>query len=90
MNARPPLFLFLALTMYGSANARFASDDVSQLYDTKLKICFCTFIGTPNFRPWSTTSARLADELASLGYRVHERWAARASLRCWKTAMGRW
>ena len=66
----PSLF---ALAMQGSAHAAAPlSDAVSQVYDAKLKDLFLYFHQNPELSTMEhQTSARLADELASLGYTVH-------------------
>ena len=63
----------LALAMQGSAHAAAPlSDAVSQVYDAKLKDLFLYFHQNPELSTMEhQTSARLADELASLGYTVH-------------------
>ena len=59
--------------MQGSAHAAAPlSDAVSQVYDAKLKDLFLYFHQNPELSTMEhQTSARLADELASLGYTVH-------------------
>ena len=74
MNLIRTLFLsLLALAMQGSAHAAAPlSDAVSQVYDAKLKDLFLYFHQNPELSTMEhQTSARLADELASLGYTVH-------------------
>ena len=74
MNVKRTLLLsLLTLTMQGSAHAAAPlSDAVSQVYYTKLKDLFLYFHQNPELSTMEhQTSARLADELASLGYRVH-------------------
>ena len=63
----------LALALQGSAHAAAPlSDAVSQVYDAKLKELFLYFHQNPELSTMEhQTSARLADELASLGYTVH-------------------
>ena len=63
----------LALAMQSSAHAAAPlSDAVSQVYDAKLKDLFLYFHQNPELSTMEhQTSARLADELASLGYTVH-------------------
>ena len=63
----------LALAIQGSAHAAAPlSDAVSQVYDAKLKDLFLYFHQNPELSTMEhQTSARLADELASLGYTVH-------------------
>ena len=67
------LILLIALMTHGSAYASDSlSDDVSQVYDAKLKELFLYFHQNPELSTMEhQTSARLADELASLGYTVH-------------------
>ena len=74
MNLKSTLLLsLLALAMQGSAHAAAPlSDAVSQVYDAKLKDLFLYFHQNPELSTMEhQTSARLADELASLGYTVH-------------------
>lgn len=74
MNLKRTLLpLLLALAMQGSAHAAAPlSDAVSQVYDAKLKDLFLYFHQNPELSTMEhQTSARLADELASLGYTVH-------------------
>ena len=74
MNVKRTLLLsLLTLTMQGSAHAAAPlSDAVSQVYYAKLKDLFLYFHQNPELSTMEfQTSARLADELASLGYRVH-------------------
>ncbi len=74
MNVKRILLLsLLTLTMQGSAHAAAPlSDAVSQVYSAKLKDLFLYFHQNPELSTMEhQTSARLADELASLGYRVH-------------------
>ena len=74
MNLKRKLLLsLLALAMQGSAHAAAPlSDAVSQVYDAKLKDLFLYFHQNPELSTMEhQTSARLADELASLGYTVH-------------------
>ena len=74
MNLKSKLLLsLLALAMQGSAHAAAPlSDAVSQVYDAKLKDLFLYFHQNPELSTMEhQTSARLADELASLGYTVH-------------------
>ncbi|MBM27849.1 MAG: peptidase M20 [Halieaceae bacterium] len=74
MNLIRTLFLsLLALAMQGSAHAAAPlSDAVSQVYYAKLKDLFLYFHQNPELSTMEhQTSARLADELASLGYTVH-------------------
>ncbi len=74
MNVKRTLLLsLLTLTMQGSAHAAAPlSDVVSQVYYAKLKDLFLYFHQNPELSTMEhQTSARLADELASLGYRVH-------------------
>lgn len=67
------LILLIALMTHGSADASDSlSDDVRQVYDAKLKELFLYFHQNPELSTMEhQTSARLADELASLGYTVH-------------------
>ena len=67
------LILLIALMTHGSAYASDSlSDDVRQVYDAKLKELFLYFHQNPELSTMEhQTSARLADELASLGYTVH-------------------
>ncbi len=74
MNVKRTLLLsLLALAMQGSAHAGvLLSDEVSQVYDAKLKNLFLYFHQNPELSTMEhQTSARLGDELASLGYTVH-------------------
>lgn len=74
MNVKRTLLLsLLTLTMQGSAHAAAPlSDAVSQVYSAKLKDLFLYFHQNPELSTMEhQTSARLADELASLGYTVH-------------------
>ena len=74
MNVKRTLLLsLLTLTMQGSAHAAAPlSDAVNQVYYTKLKDLFLYFHQNPELSTMEhQTSARLADELASLGYTVH-------------------
>lgn len=74
MNVKRTLLLsLLTLTMQGSAHAAAPlSDAVSQVYYAKLKDLFLYFHQNPELSTMEhQTSARLADELASLGYTVH-------------------
>ena len=74
MNLKRTLLLsLLALAMQGSTHAAAPlSDAVSQVYDAKLKDLFLYFHQNPELSTMEhQTSARLADELASLGYTVH-------------------
>ena len=74
MNLKRTLLLsLLALAMQGSAHAAAPlRDAVSQVYDAKLKDLFLYFHQNPELSTMEhQTSARLADELASLGYTVH-------------------
>ena len=74
MNLKRPLLLsLLALAMQGSTLAAAPlSDAVNQVYDAKLKDLFLYFHQNPELSTMEhQTSARLADELASLGYTVH-------------------
>ncbi|MBU02257.1 MAG: peptidase M20 [Halieaceae bacterium] len=74
MNVKRTLLLsLLALAMQGSAHAAVPlSDAVSQVYDAKLKNLFLYFHQNPELSTMEhQTSARLGDELASLGYTVH-------------------
>ncbi len=70
---RTLLILLIALITHGSAHASDSlSDDVRQVYDAKLKELFLYFHQNPELSTMEhQTSARLADELASLGYTVH-------------------
>ena len=74
MNAiRTLLLSLLVLVMTGSVHAAAPlSDAVSQIYDAKLKDLFLYFHQNPELSTMEyKTSARLADELASLDYTVH-------------------
>ena len=74
MNVKRTLLLsLLTLAMQGSAHAAAPlSDAVSQVYYAKLKDLFLYFHQNPELSTMEhQTSARLADELASLGYTVH-------------------
>ena len=74
MNLKRTLLLsLLALAMQGSTLAAAPlSDAVNQVYDAKLKDLFLYFHQNPELSTMEhQTSARLADELASLGYTVH-------------------
>ena len=74
MNVKRTLLLsLLTLAIQGSAHAAAPlSDAVSQVYYTKLKDLFLYFHQNPELSTMEhQTSARLADELASLGYTVH-------------------
>ena len=74
MNAiRTLLLSLLVLVMNGSVHAAAPlSDAVSQIYDAKLKDLFLYFHQNPELSTMEyKTSARLADELASLDYTVH-------------------
>ena len=70
---RTLLILLIALMTHGSAYASDSlSDDVRQVYDAKLKELFLYFHQNPELSTMEhQTSARLADELASLGYTVY-------------------
>ena len=70
---RTLLILLIALMTHGSAHASDSlGDDVRQVYDAKLKELFLYFHQNPELSTMEhQTSARLADELASLGYTVH-------------------
>lgn len=70
---RTLLILLIALMTHGGAHASDSlSDDVRQVYDAKLKELFLYFHQNPELSTMEhQTSARLADELASLGYTVH-------------------
>lgn len=74
MNAiRTLLLSLLVLVMNGSVHAAAPlSDAVNQIYDAKLKDLFLYFHQNPELSTMEyKTSARLADELASLDYTVH-------------------
>ncbi len=74
MNVKRTLLLsLLTLAIQGSAHAAAPlSDAVNQVYYTKLKDLFLYFHQNPELSTMEhQTSARLADELASLGYTVH-------------------
>ena len=70
---RTLLILLIALMTHGSAHASDSlGDDVREVYDAKLKELFLYFHQNPELSTMEhKTSARLADELASLGYTVH-------------------
>ena len=70
---RTLLILLIALMTHGGAHASDSlSDNVRQVYDAKLKELFLYFHQNPELSTMEhQTSARLADELASLGYTVH-------------------
>lgn len=74
MNVKRTLLLsLLTLAIQGSTHAAAPlSDAVSQVYSAKLKDLFLYFHQNPELSTMEhQTSARLADELASLGYTVH-------------------
>ena len=66
------LLVLLSCSIHTSANADSLAQEIESLYQAKLKDLFLYFHQNPELSAMEhETSARLADELASLGFTVY-------------------